>query len=508
MKILRSFIAFVGVIGMLTTMSSCTDWGKADDPAGSNVYPAREQIAKISFDYADDEEALSEYYHSDKAEVVTDDVLGSKVLHLDKEQFIRIPNPILESSGLQNGVGITMYVRTDSVTLHPALFSFGGETLAEETTSERFYLTENSWLSYNKPGQLQSLDLDENNPDKVKTGAMANDKNWHFIALQLKSDGYVFYVDGKKKTSQDFTAERPTQFSYKNLLSFLETAPYLYIGVGNDSTLAETWVDDITIIRNQMTAKDWDKQAPTGGGTGPVSDLPIPVYFNDFSSADGLTIVGAGQFRSDATKGFGQVFQNAASTAPRSNYLLLPEDVLSHSAESQQMTIGFWVNAANAGASVDYMWAPLFMAYGAAPVNGENTFPMFACQYRGVLQVNNAGWTDYTDAQNVKGVNSLYHAETDWLADKQWHYYTVVFDGENAKVYFDGEVVNEWNADGVNNTQRGLFNAGNALKYICLGGNQAWNWGDNDPGFEFDDIMFFDFALTPADIQTLMSVYK
>jgi hypothetical protein len=132
---------------------------------------------------------------------------------------------------------------------------------------------------------------------------------------------------------------------------------------------------------------------------------------------------------------------------------------------------------------------------------------MFACQYRGVLQVNNDGWTDYTDAQNVAGVNTVYHDETDWLADKQWHLYTVVFDDENAKVYFDGVLKNEWQMDGTNNTQKGLFRKGGDLKYICLGGNQAWNWGDNDPGFAFDDIQFFDFALTEADIQAILKQY-
>ena len=504
MKILRSFIAVVGVIGMITTMSSCTDWGKSDAPAGSNVYPAREQIAKFSFEYADGEALSDMDYFTDNAEVVKDGGLGSNVLHLNEGDYVRIANPIVGSKGLQNGVAVTMWLKTAEVKLEPALFSFGGEDVS---TSERFFLTENSWLYYTKPGQLQSLDLDENNPATISTGAIADDQKWHFVALQLKSDGYVFYVDGVKKAQQDFTAERSTQFSYSNLLSYLETAPYLYIGAGNGYALAETWVDDVTVIRNQMNTKDWDKQYSGGEDVGPVSDLPTPVYFNDFSSSDGLTIVGGGSFRDDAAKGFGKVFQNVTG-GMRQNYLLLPEDVLSHSAESQQMTIGFWVNAANAGASDDYMWAPMFMAYAAAPVNGENTLPMFACQYRGVLQVNCAGWTDYTDAQNVKDVNTLYHSATDWLADKQWHYYTVVLDGDNAKVYFDGEIVNEWDMDGVNNTQRGLFNNGADLKYICLGGNQAWSWGDNDPGFAFDDIIFSDHAFTEAEIKTLMSVYQ
>ena len=510
MKILRSFIAFVAMAGIVSLTSCSDDWGKSDPTPGTDVYPVKEVVGTYNFEYADDVEALSDMsakgdriskHENVILEVVNDEALGSNVLHLDSG-YVRMVNPFVGSKGLQNGAAITMWVKTDSVTLHSALFAFGDETLAEENISERFFFSENSWLSYTKPNQLETLNLDENNPEDNKTSAMTNDKSWHFVALQLKSDGYIFYVDGEKKAQQDVKAERTTQFSYSNLLTYLETAPYLYIGAGNDSILAETWIDDITIYRNMMDVKDWNKKYQPSSDDSDSGELK-PVYFNDFSSANGATIVGGGFFRDDAAKGFGKVFQNVTG-GMRQNYLLLPEDVLSHSAETEQMTIGFWVNAANAGESESYMWAPMFMAYGAAPVNGENGMPMFACQYRGVLQINNDGWTDYTDAQNVKGVNTLYHAATDWLADKKWHYYTVVFDGENAKVYFDGEIANEWNMDGVNNTQKGLFRSGSALKYICLGGNQAWNWGDNDPGFAFDDFAVYSKALSADDIKAII----
>jgi hypothetical protein len=74
-------------------------------------------------------------------------------------------------------------------------------------------------------------------------------------------------------------------------------------------------------------------------------------------------------------------------------------------------------------------------------------------------------------------------------------------------VFFDGDLKNEWNSSG-DNTQKGLFTNGADLKYICLGGNQAWDWADNDAGFEFDDIMCFNAALTAAQIKALYSVYQ
>ena len=226
------------------------------------------------------------------------------------------------------------------------------------------------------------------------------------------------------------------------------------------------------------------------------------VYTNDLTKANGATVVGAGTFVEDAT--FGTVFQNVG-TALRTNYLLLPEDVLAHSVDSKALTIGFWVSAEGAGESAAYAWTPLFTAYGAAPA-GTNKWPMFACQYRGVIQVNCAGYCDYVDAQNVASTNTLYNNENDWLADKDWHYYTVVLENNNAKVYFDGVVKNEWNlsGEGDGNVQQGLFTNGSELKYICLGGNQAWDWGDNDPGFKFAQFLLKNKAMTPEEIKAIV----
>ena len=200
---------------------------------------------------------------------------------------------------------------------------------------------------------------------------------------------------------------------------------------------------------------------------------------------------------------FSYFFRNDGS-AKRTSYCLLPEDVLAHSAKTEELTIAVWVRAQKESASADYMWAPLFTAYGAEPVDGKNTWPMMACQYRGVLQVNCSGWTDFVDAQNTAGKNALYHGDTDWLKDKKWHYYTAVFEGENAKVFIDGELKNEWNNDGTTNTQKGLFSNGADLKYICLGGNQAWEWNDNDAPFDFARLLIKNSKMTAGEIQAQM----
>ena len=205
---------------------------------------------------------------------------------------------------------------------------------------------------------------------------------------------------------------------------------------------------------------------------------------------------------------FGDFFRNDGS-GKRASYCLLPEDVLAHSAKTEALTIAVWVRAQKETTSADYMWAPLFTAYAAEPVDGKNTWPMLACQYRGVLQVNCNGFSDYDDVQNVAGKNTLYHGDTDWLKDHKWHHYAVVFEGENAKVFFDGVLKNEWDASKLDSqnrttTQKGLFSNGAELKYICLGGNQAWDWNDNDAPFDFARLLIKNSKMTAGEIAAQM----
>jgi len=256
-----------------------------------------------------------------------------------------------------------------------------------------------------------------------------------------------------------------------------------------------------------------------------INDIVVPfVYTTNFSTYEdettgervswkGEKAFGNGKFASEEPKlddnekpinivPFGDFFRNDGS-GKRASYCLLPEDVLAHSDKTQELTIAVWVRAQKETKSADYMWAPLFTAY--AQKNDVNTWPMMACQYRGVLQVNCAGWTDYTDAQNVLGTNTLYHGDLDWLKDHKWHHYAAVFEGENAKVFIDGVLKNEWDVTKVaENTQKGLFSNGAELKYVCLGGNQAWDWNDNDAPFDFARLLIKNSKMTAGEIAAQM----
>lgn len=251
---------------------------------------------------------------------------------------------------------------------------------------------------------------------------------------------------------------------------------------------------------------------------GVVSVCAERVYFNDFSSTGGLTIKGSGAFTTDADARFGQVFANAASAAPRTNYLLLPETVFSSfntENEKTAMSIGFWVK--HTGAANVYTYAPFFSAYSAAP-NPNNTSPMMCIQSRGLLQINCNGWCDFGFDLNKDGKNNVYNTNAweagdanyisagNWIADADWHYYTVTITATQATVYLDGVLKNQWNLDGTSEGQNitGFFTGANALTYVALGGNQAWNWGDNDAAFTFDDFAVYDNVLSAADIKEII----
>ena len=232
----------------------------------------------------------------------------------------------------------------------------------------------------------------------------------------------------------------------------------------------------------------------------------------------GEKIVGNGQFVSSEEEGaiFGDYFQNDGS-AVRTSYCLLPEDVLAHSAKTHELTIAVWVSAE--GFTPDqYPYAPMFTAY--TEKQSPNGMPMFALQSRGFVQENIHGWSDFTGANHVNGKNTVYNTYAweasspdfnkgyNWLEDQKWHYYTAVLTDTNVKVFLDGEVKNEWNIDGVTEGQivSGLFDYGAELKYVCLGGNQAWDWGDNDAPFRFARLLIKNSAMTAGEVKAQMTV--
>lgn len=502
----EKWISAASLALLLTTATSCSDWGRKDPPAGNQVKPTLENVAVYDFEA---EEGLDPSLFKAVAnpggtapEIVTDEIKG-KVLSLNNG-YVSLQNP-LNKVTLQEAASFTFWMRQPVLTITD---DEGNETnIAQDLTGPMITFentTGNGRLAINPNGGFSYSAADgdwaENDPSVVTTGYLTPGV-WHYVAIIINNDGYEWWVDGERKV-----AKTVTDFDCEKLVKFTNNVPVMTIGSADNKSLM--LIDDLKVYRNVLSSKELARPNLGGGGTGPVGPggptlEPVqPVYFNSFDAGlNGATIKGDGEIKYIGGA-FGNVFSNAMD-GMRANYLVLPEDVLSHSAETEQMTIGVWVNRGNETVSGHYMWSPLFTAYGSEP-NPDNTWPMLACQYRGVLQINNNGWSDYTNDQNVNGVNAEYHDATDWLADGNWHYYTATFTPTNAKVYFDGVIVNEWEIDGENNTAAGLFTNGADFKHICLGGNQAWNWGDPDPGFWFDDFAIYNTELSADQIKMIM----
>lgn len=228
------------------------------------------------------------------------------------------------------------------------------------------------------------------------------------------------------------------------------------------------------------------------------------LYSNDFESGlNGSTIIGNGVIKDSENPAYGQVFHNAAGgQATRTNYLRLPENLFEDlkTSGANALSISFWVNK---GTATNFNYSPIFSAYGSAPTPDNGT-PMMVLQTRGLVQTNLDGtWSDFTSLQNVKGTNN---ESSSWINNTNWHFYTATLTPTNAKVYIDGVVMNEWTLDGTlqSGSAAGLFTIGSALNYICLGGNQAWNWNDPDAAFMYDKLKIYAGALTTAQINSLI----
>ena len=135
-----------------------------------------------------------------------------------------------------------------------------------------------------------------------------------------------------------------------------------------------------------------------------------------------------------------------------------------------ELTINIEFNIGDEDPTTLYNFFPLFTAYEKAPAENDNhvltnTWSMLAIQTRGVQQVNDAGWTNFTNEENVKGINT---ESSDYLKDGKWHTVTVTYTKEESVFYVDGNIMNKWKINTANGGVNGFLSqegAGN-LKYI------------------------------------------
>ncbi|MDE5673805.1 MAG: hypothetical protein K2I44_00470, partial [Muribaculaceae bacterium] len=97
---------------LLTTMTSCEDWGKQDPIAGNQVYPTLENVATFDFEA---EEGLDFFTFNPVAnpggtvpQIIEDEIKG-KVLELNSG-YVSLSNPLSKVS-LQDAASFTFWMK-------------------------------------------------------------------------------------------------------------------------------------------------------------------------------------------------------------------------------------------------------------------------------------------------------------------------------------------------------------------------------------------------------------
>ena len=230
---------------------------------------------------------------------------------------------------------------------------------------------------------------------------------------------------------------------------------------------------------------------------------------------------------------FGNYFQNIpkAQFYDRScgqNYMraVLKEGALTPIKASGEATIGFWVNGRVAvDAGLSYNDASMLYLTGPwrhpADVDGENNRREYQSMFNIRCNGNTNGFLNSKNGKQIRynaeemfgdlcdnETTEKYYKKNLYL-DRNWHYITMVMSNglRNVDMYVDGELTKSRK-----NIVGGDYdlNAGlDSINHIIIGGLNATytNFG-YDPAFAFDDIVIYSRALTPQEIQAIITAKK
>jgi len=232
---------------------------------------------------------------------------------------------------------------------------------------------------------------------------------------------------------------------------------------------------------------------------------------------------------------FGNYFQNIpkAQFFDRSagqNYMraVLPQKALSPIKESGAATIGFWVNGRVAvDAGLSYFDASMLYLSGPYHSNlyaptGDDCKDESHREYQSMFNIRCNGNTngflknatnnqvryyadnmfgDYCDNSGEAG----FYKKNLYL-DRNWHYITMVMYNNlrNVDMYVDGELTQSRQI--IVGSGQDLTAGLDTINHIIIGGLNATytNFG-YDPAFAFDDIVIYSRALTPQEIQAIIT---
>ena len=248
MKLTNKFLLVLAIFGLLGTWS-CSEWGQMDPEAGNQVYPKLVLHGEYEFNsgFSEYEDVvLSSYEGGQNPKVVTDDYKG-KVAYLSGG-YMRFNNPLADVS-LQEGISLTMWIKTAEDNLSGAIFSF-----ANEDNTEILYFTPNGYLGYTNSNGTYEV----NNPADGATNLLTPNE-WHYVSLKIRIDGYAIYVDGELKLDETVNSEglkssmSVDDFDWTSAINAIPNLPYFYLGYGSSTEPKDMWIDDVTMYRNMIT---------------------------------------------------------------------------------------------------------------------------------------------------------------------------------------------------------------------------------------------------------------
>ena len=242
----RKWSALLVAVMTALCMGSCSeDWGKMDPGAGNQVFPKLAKLETFNFDKELDPAIVQTFAYDggEVAGIAKDDEHGD-VLHMNGG-YARVANPAAVAS-IQKAVGLTFWMKQTAEDLEGALFSFQNE----DGTSK---------LSFSANGQLDFTSPAGSFDANGMSGILPAGE-WHFVAVSIGNEEYVVTVNGEEKFRETYSsaarAEEGEATIGDAILELAANAPYLYLGYGSDVQTKELMLDDVTVYRNEITAKE------------------------------------------------------------------------------------------------------------------------------------------------------------------------------------------------------------------------------------------------------------
>lgn len=241
--------------------------------AQKEIIPAGDYLSGLKAYYHFNEASLINQYNTDEKGTLFRQTNGKKpTLEEDNERFgkvihqyfgypsantssyTRFPNPLYGIKNLE-GFTLSLWVKRADDNGWDALWSFYNAANPAGQGS-RLYMTGNSYIGYND-GAGNYFDINYPNTSICNYIPVGQ---WTLVTLTFSvTSGFKLYVNGAWKTNMNFASSagnKATDFEYESVVSFLKTAPYLYMGYGSFWGSAEVYMDDLMVYDRMLSSTD------------------------------------------------------------------------------------------------------------------------------------------------------------------------------------------------------------------------------------------------------------